>query len=129
MLFDNDLKLVESLLGWTFRKISKLLNKDAARQFLRRCLDEDHSEELRQALGQNYRLQHEIFLPFIVPDQLRNIKFLTVGGNDTIWSALWDRPTSNDLDAAHETAVALKCVPARRKLSRDEALGKFLHEV
>ena len=129
MLFDDRLMLAQSPLGWTFRKISKLLNKDAARQFLRRCLDEDHSEELRQVLGKNYKLQHEIFLPYIVPDQLRNIKFLAVGGNGTVWSALWDRSISNDLGAAREVAVALKRVPARRNLSKEEALEKFLYEV
>lgn len=129
MLFDDRLMLVQSLLGWTFRKISKLLNKDAARQFLRRCLDEDHSAELQEALGENYRLQHEIFLPFIVPDQLRNLKFLAAGGNGTVWSAVWDRPISNDLGTAREVAVALKRIPTRRNLSKNEALAKFLHEV
>jgi len=129
MLLDDRLMLVQSILGWTFRKISKFLNTDAARQFLRRCLDKDHCEDLQQALGVNYRLQHEIFLPFIVPDQLQNIKFLAVGGNGTVWSALWDRSISNDVGAAHEVMVALKSVPARPNTSKDKALERFLHEV
>jgi hypothetical protein len=120
--------LVQSALGWLFRKISENLTEFAARQFLKRCMDEGHGLELKKVLGKYYRVQHEIFLPYIPPDQLQSKAYLAAGGNGEVWSAVWNRPSSYEFGPAHQIYVALKRIPFGN-LSKEAALRKFLLEV
>lgn len=120
--------LVQSLLGWLFRNISGELTEDAACQFLLSCTAEDYGSRLREALGDEYRVEHEAFLRFIPADQLCSIKFLDNGGNGDVWSAIWNRPKSFESGPAVLVPVALKRIP-QGNLSRRGALKKFVREV
>lgn len=120
--------MLQSPLGWLFRTVSAELNKDAGCQFLVRCAGEDYGPNLQDALGDEYRLEHEAFLNFIPHDQLSSPKFLDNGGNGDVWSALWNRPESLEWGPAKILPVALKKIP-QGDLSRQMALKKFVHEV
>ena len=121
--------LVQSTLGWLFRKISKHFNKDAARQYLRRCIDHDSNIGLRRALGENYKNKYAVFLPYIEPIELEDINFFSSGANGKVYRATWNRPSSMDFKFEAKIQVVLKHIPYSLELPRTAALEKFLKEV
>ena len=128
MLKDDKFMLVQSLLGWLFRTISSELNEMAAQQFLIRCTSEDYGSKLREALGNEYRVEHEAFLNFIPADQLCSIEFLDNGGNGDVYKAIRNRPDSFEWGPSATVQVALKRIP-QGNLSKPVALKKFVREV
>ena len=120
--------LVQSPLGWLFRNISSELSESAACQFLLRCTGNDYGSKLREALGDEYQVEHEAFLDFIPADQLSSMVFLDNGGNGDVWKATWSRPESFEWGPATSIQVALKRIP-QGNLSRRAALKKFVREV
>ena len=129
MLYEHKFVLVQSTLDWLVRKISKAFNEGAARQYLRRCIDQDSGVKLQKALGENYKHKYDVFLPYIEPRRLQNIQLIGGGGNGKIYRATWDRPSSMDFKHPAMIKVALKRIPYSMELPESQALEKFLKEV
>lgn len=119
--------IAQTILGWLSRKIMDEFTESAARQYLRRCLDERQSSGLREALGDNYEARFEVFLPFIEPDRFQSIQFLGNGANGSVLSAVWDRPADIEPWIPRTVSVVLK--HPREDLSEIDARNRFLKEV
>ena len=129
MLYEHKFVLVQSTLGWLVRKRSKAFNEEAARQYLRRCIDQDSGVNLQKALGENYKHKYDVFLPYIEPRRLQNIQLIGGGGNGKIYKATWDRLSSMDFKHPAMIKVALKRISYSMKLPESQALEKFLKEI
>lgn len=123
---DGELSLAQTTLGWLFRKISNDFSIDAAREYLRRGLNEQQGSGLRAALKENYDPKFELFFPIIEPDQLEMIDFLNRGANGSVLSAIWNRP-ANAMENSAKIRVAMK--HPREELNRKDAQERFLDEV
>lgn len=119
--------LVQSTLGWLFRRICHDFDDFAARQYFQRSLDGCESQGLRKALGDDYEPRYEVFLPFIDPEQLEIIRYLDQGGNGSVLSAIWNKSGSIGSEMSTTLRVALK--HPREDIKQDEARKRFLNEV
>ena len=130
LLQEQTFYLVQSTLGWLSRHISKQFNESAARQYLRRCIDDDNdSQNLEVALGESYKARYDVFLLYIEPSQLENIQVCQVGPNGEVYKAVWNRPVSIDCKQQKKVNVALKRVRQSFDVPEKLAVEIFLKEV
>jgi len=129
MLYEGKFLLVQSTLGWLVRKVSNDFSEDAARQYLRRCIDQDSGAKLQKALGEHYKRKYDVFLLYIEPTRLHDIQFIGAGGNGKVYRAVWNRPSSMEYKHPAQIKVALKRIPYSLNLPKSLALEKFLKEV
>lgn len=115
------MKVVETTLGWFFRKVKTVFSSDAARESVRRAtLSSEDGRGLREVLGTDYSSKYEIFLPFIDPSRIDKVDKLGEGANGLVLKGVWKGP-------AGELNVALK--RPKQGLEEAEARKNFLHEV
>jgi hypothetical protein len=136
LLVDEEILLLQTVLGWFFRQFMSVYGEPAAVQCFRRLAAFSdraefiqYRENLRAALGSHYRTRYELLLPFISPTDLYDIEVLAEGRNGRVFSASWDRPPLVPGGNREAVRVVLKHIHAKGKADEDSPLVKFLHEV
>lgn len=126
--------LLQTTLGAMFRQIGATLGEEAAFQYLRRLASISKSGRqaaklgLQKVLSDHYKLQYDVFLRYIDPLELKEIKYLSEGKNGRVLSAVWSPPRSIETQKPQKFQVVLKHI-LEEDTGRHNALSKFLHEV
>ena len=102
-------------------------SESAADDYLRRGFNKTQHEALRHALGDDFAGQYEaFFLPYVEPNQIGNIEYISEGANGKVWSALWRVPHPI-VDHQEPIRVALK--QPKKPLGEPSQKDEFIKEV
>jgi len=122
--------MVQTTLGFLFRKLTSEFSERAAQEYLKwgHMKENESQAALCEALGPGYAKRYEtFFLPYVDSKQIENIQPLGEGEYGIVWSGVWHRGEPDKYGRQQPVPIALK----QPKYTHTESQQKesFLTEV